>query len=355
MPDSLTRANIRSSFIPLTVRAALQPTVTTHVAALTHVTQPNLRRFTTRSHPIHAATPSTPPAKHVSMSPIYSTRETGKPGTLDYRVWVTDRASGRELSAWHDIPLLADPQTIRFNYVNEIAKGTRAKFEIATKEAGNPIKQDVKKGSLRSFTYGDIPFNYGCLPQTWEDPHELDPRTQLKGDNDPLDVVELSDESMPTGGVTSIQLIGALALIDEGETDWKMLAIRSDHPAAAHITNARQLQQHWPDKVRTIIDWFRNYKTTDGKPKNEFAFKAEIQDVPLAQRVVWDTHAAWARRLRGEGVAAGDKLWVPSELPRSARSAVAQHTEQQDEWERRQSQKVEAAEYVDVEEKKRSG
>ena len=35
------------------------------------------------------------------------------------------------------------------------------KFEIATGEIGNPIKQDEKKGVLREFKKGDIFFNYG--------------------------------------------------------------------------------------------------------------------------------------------------------------------------------------------------
>ena len=38
------------------------------------------------------------------------------------------------------------------------------KYEIATDEIGNPIKQDEKKGMLREFKKGDIFFNYGCLP-----------------------------------------------------------------------------------------------------------------------------------------------------------------------------------------------
>jgi len=46
-----------------------------------------------------------------------------------------------------------------------ICTGThRKKFEIATDEEGNPIKQDEKKGVLREFKKGDIFFNYGCLP-----------------------------------------------------------------------------------------------------------------------------------------------------------------------------------------------
>jgi len=38
---------------------------------------------------------------------------------------------------------------------------TRKKYEVATKEHSNPIKQDVKKGELREFKKGDIFFNYG--------------------------------------------------------------------------------------------------------------------------------------------------------------------------------------------------
>ena len=48
-------------------------------------------------------------------------------------------------------------------------------FEIATKEPLNPIKQDEKKGELRAFKKGDIYFNYGCFPRTWEDPQFVHP------------------------------------------------------------------------------------------------------------------------------------------------------------------------------------
>ena len=36
-------------------------------------------------------------------------------------------------------------------------------------EEGSPIKQDIKKGKLRFYPY-NIYWNYGMLPQTWEDP-----------------------------------------------------------------------------------------------------------------------------------------------------------------------------------------
>ena len=59
----------------------------------------------------------------------------------------------------------------------EIPKFSRAKFEIATGEEYNPIKQDVKNGKLRNYNYGDMLFNYGAFPQTWEDPAHVTPDT----------------------------------------------------------------------------------------------------------------------------------------------------------------------------------
>ena len=113
------------------------------------------------------------------------------------------------ISPWHDIPLLSSsspspaptssssPSSRLYHYVNEIPLHSTAKMEVSTKEPHNPIAQDIKKGKLRHFTYGSIPFNYGCLPQTWEDPTVVHPDTQCLGDNDPLDVVELSPTPPP--------------------------------------------------------------------------------------------------------------------------------------------------------------
>lgn len=106
--------------------------------------------------------------------------------------------------------------------MNEIPKGTVAKMEIATKEEHNPIKQDSKDGKLRVIKYGKFPFNYGAIPQTWENPNEKHEATGLQGDNDPIDVVELSPGPLSEGGVIPLKVLGALALIDEGELDWKV-------------------------------------------------------------------------------------------------------------------------------------
>ncbi len=91
----------------------------------------------------------------------------GTPETLEYRIW-QQGAGGATVSAWHDIPLYAGSPGL-LNFVCEIPAETSAKMELSTKEAGNPIKQDVKKGAVRFYPY-NINWNYGMLPQTWEDP-----------------------------------------------------------------------------------------------------------------------------------------------------------------------------------------
>ena len=40
--------------------------------------------------------------------------------------------------------------------------------------------QDEKKGEVREYKWGDMHFNYGMLPQTWEDPAHTDPDAGAK-------------------------------------------------------------------------------------------------------------------------------------------------------------------------------
>jgi inorganic pyrophosphatase len=121
----------------------------------------------------------------------------GMEDTLEYRLQAVDASGSKKISLWHDVSLIHLDQETReetqyLNFVCEIPKFTRKKYEIATDEPGNPIKQDEKKGTLREFKKGDIFFNYGCFPQTWEDPTFIHPDAEgCRGDNDPLDVCEI--------------------------------------------------------------------------------------------------------------------------------------------------------------------
>ena len=81
-----------------------------------------------------------------------SLQHQGEENTLDYRI--NTKHEGKTISLWHDINLVhMDPATCAktpyYNFICEIPKFTRKKYEIATDEDFTPIKQDEKKGKLR--------------------------------------------------------------------------------------------------------------------------------------------------------------------------------------------------------------
>ena len=117
-------------------------------------------------------------------------------------------------------------------------------------EEANPIKQDTKKGKLRFYPY-NINWNYGFLPQTWEDPSEKnDECGGVFGDNDPVDVVEISSSKLEMGGVYSVKCVGVYAMIDDGELDWKVIAIRSDDELASKINDVEDVERCAPAQPR---------------------------------------------------------------------------------------------------------
>ncbi|KAK6050627.1 inorganic diphosphatase [Cooperia oncophora] len=121
----------------------------------------------------------------------------------DYRIFI--KGPEGVISPWHDVPLFADESKKIYNMIVEIPRWTNAKMEMATAEPMNPIKQDLKKG-LPRFVHNIFPhkgyiWNYGAFPQTWEDPNHTVPDTGAKGDNDPIDVIEIGSKVQGRGAV----------------------------------------------------------------------------------------------------------------------------------------------------------
>ena len=136
-------------------------------------------------------------------------------------------------------------------------------------------------------------FNYGLLPQTWEDPSHVNAELDVAGDNDPVDVVELGPDALDCGSVTPVRVVGALAMIDEGEIDWKMIAINAAHPAASRVQSLDDVEREFPGQMDAVREWFRDYKIPDGKPANAFGFGEKVLDEAFAASVLAETHAMW--------------------------------------------------------------
>ena len=138
-------------------------------------------------------------------------------------------------------------------------------------------------------------FNYGYFPQTWEDPEHVDADTGCHGDNDPLDVVEVGARQMKTGECSPVRVLGLLGMIDDGETDWKIFAVRLDDPLAEKLHNLADLERELPGCVTALREWLRVYKVPEGKPLNAFALEERAQDREYALKVIQGTHEAWIK------------------------------------------------------------
>ncbi|KAG0366043.1 Inorganic pyrophosphatase [Gamsiella multidivaricata] len=91
-----------------------------------------------------------------------------------------------------------------------------------------------------------------------------------------------------------------MALLDEGETDWKILVIDVKDPLADQLNDIADVERLLPGLIDATRDWFRIYKKPDGKPENEFAFDGAAKDKAYATKVIEDTHVAWKRLISGE-------------------------------------------------------
>lgn len=152
---------------------------------------------------------------------------------------------------WHGPP--ATDQSGHPVAVVEIPAGSVKKLEV-DKKTGCP-KQDRKDGKPRVIEFLGYPANYGLMPRT------LLPKEE-GGDGDPLDVVVLG-APQPTGTTLSVRLIGVLHLVDEGETDDKLLAVPlavQKRSWLANLEGLRQVQAQYPSLLQLIELWFRSYE-----------------------------------------------------------------------------------------------
>ena len=140
----------------------------------------------------------------------------------------------------------------------------------------------------------------------------MHPETKAKGDNDPLDVCEIGELVGTPGQIKQVKVLGVMALLDEEETDWKIIVIDINDPLAPRLNDIEDVERHLPGLLRATNEWFRIYKIPDGKPENQFAFSGECKnkkfvlfnDIPKSRSLTAMTqicHRHCSRMCRGLG------------------------------------------------------
>ena len=143
------------------------------------------------------------------------------------------------MNPWHSVPIGKDSPTI-VNGIIEIPKNTRAKYELD--KVSGMLKLDRV---LYSSVY--YPANYGFIPQTYCD------------DNDPLDIVILSQIELVPLCIVPAKVIGAMRMLDRGEADDKIIAVALKDMSVNHMEDINELPDHFFRELKSFFEDYTKY------------------------------------------------------------------------------------------------
>lgn len=123
----------------------------------------------------------------------------------------------------------------------EIPKGSSVKYEYDRATGKMVVDRILREG----FAY---PANYGYVGEA------------LDWDGDELDVLVYSDETFVPGAQLTARLVGAMKMIDDGETDTKLIAVHADDYRLDEIKTLEDLPKKFLKEVETFFTTYKNFK-----------------------------------------------------------------------------------------------
>jgi len=202
-------------------------------------------------------------------------------------------------SFFHDIILYPESSLEIVNMVVEIPQYETAKMEISKELPLNPIVFDLRNNKVRHVTYHAInakkngyPFIYGALPMTWESIIDIDGITGKVGDNDPIDIFDISSVKSQVGDIRKVKILGAFSMIDNNATDWKLIGINVIDPNYDKYDDVTDLSTTILD---TLDDFLTNYKHVP----NEFGTPKLINKIDAIE-LVKQTHLHWKKLINNK-------------------------------------------------------
>ena len=168
-------------------------------------------------------------------------------------------------NAWHDVSFGDNAPEVVTGII-EIPKNSKAKYEL-DKESGM-IKLDRVIASPMGY-----PANYGFIPRTYCD------------DNDPLDILILSDVTMVPLCLVEAKIIGVMQMIDGGEMDDKIIAVAQGDKNWNNINDISELNPHILDGIRVF---FEDYKKLENKPTEVKGFLNKAEAIRIFEQSIID-------------------------------------------------------------------
>lgn len=166
---------------------------------------------------------------------------------------------------WHGVPIGSDvPRTVTV-YI-EIVPTDTVKYELDKITGHLKIDRPQKYSNVSPSLYGFIPQTY-CGEQVAELCCMRTGKTNIVGDQDPLDICVLTEKDIARGDVLlQATPIGGLRMIDGNEADDKIIAIMKNDASYGSWHDISECPSALIDRLR---HYFLTYKTTPGAAESE--------------------------------------------------------------------------------------
>jgi len=178
-----------------------------------------------------------------------------------------------KFNPWHDAPI-GDKAPEIVEAIVEIPKHSKAKYEL-----------DLNTGMLRLdrvlFSSMVYPENYGFIPQT------------LGEDDDPLDILVLSQVDIRPMCLLEAKVIGVMHMIDDGDADDKIIAVANHDVSVNHINSVDELHEHFH---KEILNFFEDYKKLEKKKVKVH----ELQEKDVALKIIEKSIKAYNKEFQDQ-------------------------------------------------------
>ena len=151
---------------------------------------------------------------------------------------------------------IGEDAPLTVNIVVEVPAGSRNKYEYEP-DLGVIMRDRVLPGNVR------FPADYGFVPST-------------KGtDGEPLDVMVAAYDPVFPGCVIQARVIGALEMVEDGESEYNIFAVPNDDPRFEDIKTLDDM----PDQnLREIEQFFVVFKRLEGDEETEFGGWCSLEE-----------------------------------------------------------------------------
>ncbi|MEK6898265.1 MAG: inorganic diphosphatase [Nanoarchaeota archaeon] len=172
------------------------------------------------------------------------------------------------MNSWRDIEPGKDSPKI-VNAIIEIPKDSKIKFEL-----------DKKTGLMKLdrflFSAMHYPGDYGFIPQT------------LWDDGDPLDIIVITGHPLYPGMLAETRVIGIVHMIDQGESDDKIVAVYEKDPRYKKVQSIKDLPEHFLQELKHFFETYKELEQKEVKVSDikgsEDAYKAIKRAVELYKK-----------------------------------------------------------------------